>query len=506
VVDKDPQETTHDETIIPVKPGLARVAPAATVQRESSRRPQLFVGIALAVTLLVALGVIFILPSWVADQQLEQEAVVEPVQEEMLVEEPQGPVLTEEELAVLREEAEALLAELLTQQARLDQLSAEGWGGDAWEQYQERSRAGDDAYLANAFQDAVPAYADALEIGAVLLARSDEIVAAALSAGNAALDAGNARLASEQFQLVLGIESDNAAAQQGLARAETLPEVLVLVQQGSEHERQDRLEEAASSFREALGLDSSWAPARSALAAVNARIANRQFDTLMSQGLSALAQEEFDDAYDSFAAALLLRADSAEAREGQIQAEQGQKLDEIALVEARALGYETRELWEMAIQLYRGLLETDASLVFAQDGLERSIVRADLDAKLVNLIGNPTLLFDDRVLADAGALLADARQVEKAGARLQEQITDLDRLVVLASTPLTVELRSDELTSVTVYRVGKLGTFATTEVELRPGNYRAQGTRNGYRDVLVDIIVRPGREIAPVEVQCVEPI
>jgi len=103
-------------------------------------------------------------------------------------------------------------------------------------------------------------------------------------------------------------------------------------------------------------------------------------------------------------------------------------------------------------------------------------------------------------------LLDEARAVEGAGARLGEQISELERIVVLASTPLTVELRSDELTNVTLYRVGPLGTFAATQVELRPGNYRAQGSRNGYRDVLVDIIVRPGREIPPVEVRCVEPI
>ena len=163
-------------------------------------------------------------------------------------------------------------------------------------------------------------------------------------------------------------------------------------------------------------------------------------------------------------------------------------------------------MWEQAIDLYRDLLATDASLAFAQAGLERSMLRADLDVKLVNLIGRPTLLFDDRVLADAGALLSDARTVEDAGPRLDKQIADLDRLVVLASTKLTVEIHSDELTNVTLFRVGPLGSFAVTAVEIRPGNYTVVGSRNGYRDVRVTFTVLPGRELAPVEVRCVEPI
>lgn len=501
----DSQATAHEDTIIPVNPELTRIAATASaVPRDKGSGPRLLVGVSLFVALLLALVVILVLPDWVANEEPEHSAPVELVAEAALPEEMQAPVLSAEELVALREEAETLLANLLTQQAQLDELAAAGWGEDVWEQYQDRSRAGDDAYLANAFQDAVLNYAEALGLGAQMLERSAEIVVSALRAGNAALDAGNARLALEQFQLVLGIDADNSAAQRGLRRADSLPQVTVLVRQGTEFERQGDLAAAAGAFRNALGLDPDWAPARSALEAVAMRIENQEFDRRMSEGLSALATENYDDAYDLFGEVLLIRPDSVDARDAQTQAQQGQKLDEIALVEARALGFETRELWDTAIQLYRGLLETEESLAFAQTGLERSMLRADLDAKLVNLIDNPTLLFDDRVLTDAGALLDDARQVQDAGDRLTQQIADLDQLIVLASTPLTITFQSDELTSVTIYRVGSFGTFAEKEVELRPGNYRAQGSRNGYRDVLVDFIVRPGRQTASIDVRCAE--
>ncbi len=507
MAEKDSQSTAHEETIIPVQPGLARVELTVAARREESRSPRLLVVGAFGVTVMAALAVIFVLPTWVdSGREATELTPPEPDPAPAASAEPEVPVLTEEEVAALRARAEELLAELLAQRGRLEELAAAAWGEAAWDRYEDRSRAGDDAYLANTFQDAVPAYAEALEVGEQLLERSTELIEAALSAGNAALDAGNARLALDQFQLVLGIEADNATALGGLVRAENLPEVLVLVQQGAEFERQSELQEAARAFRQALGLDPLWAPARSALSAVSARIENLRFDTLMSQALAALAAEEFGDAYEFFDEALILRPDSTEARAGQTQAEQGVELDRIELAEARAIAFETVERWGRAVELYRELLAEDPTLAFAQAGLERSLLRTDLEAKLINLIGNPTLLFSDRVLADAGILLEDARGVENIGERLAEQIADLDRLVVLASTPVTVALRSDELTSVTLFRVGPLGTFTATEVQLRPGNYRAQGTRNGYRDVLVDIIVRPGREMAPVDVRCVEPI
>jgi hypothetical protein len=71
---------------------------------------------------------------------------------------------------------------------------------------------------------------------------------------------------------------------------------------------------------------------------------------------------------------------------------------------------------------------------------------------------------------------------------------------------LTVELTSDELTEVTVYRVGQLGTFASKAVQVRPGTYTAVGSRNGYRDVRATFTVLPGQALPPIRVVCTEPI
>jgi hypothetical protein len=201
-----------------------------------------------------------------------------------------------------------------------------------------------------------------------------------------------------------------------------------------------------------------------------------------------------------------LRPGSREAADGLVQAEEGAKLDQIALAEARALAFERRELWDQAIELYASVLAGDSTLLFAQTGLERAKARAGLDAKLDNLIDNPTLLFGDSVLADARALLEAAGAETDKGPRLTSQIERLGELVELASKPVPVRLESDQLTSVTLYRVGALGAFAAKDLELRPGTYTVIGSRDGYRDVRHTFTVRPGRNLPPINIVCVEPI
>jgi len=305
---------------------------------------------------------------------------------------------------------------------------------------------------------------------------------------------------------VLGIDPEHAAAKAGRARAERLPEVLVLVGRADDQRAHGELKQALASYREALAIDSGWEPARTAIAEITKNIKDNEFEQHMSAGASALAGEKFADAEQQFRGALAVRPGAREAAEGLSQAQESAKLGKIALSEARAAAFEKRELWDQAVALYRQVLATDSTLLFAQAGLDRATSRAGLDAKLANLIQNPAQLFGDQTLAAARELLGVAAEIENRGPRIDGQSKDLNALVALATKPIRIRLESDRLTDVTLYRVGALGAFSSKEVELRPGTYTAIGSRDGYRDVRRTFTIVPGREPASVSVVCKEPI
>jgi hypothetical protein len=96
--------------------------------------------------------------------------------------------------------------------------------------------------------------------------------------------------------------------------------------------------------------------------------------------------------------------------------------------------------------------------------------------------------------------------MENIGPRLADQRDELSRLLKRAATPLTVRLVSDGFTDVSIYKVGKLGSFDTHELSLRPGNYVAVGVRPGYRDVRQEFRVAPEIDMQPVVVRCEEQI
>jgi tetratricopeptide (TPR) repeat protein len=498
----DPTLPQHDETIVPQRPGFRsdRVAAAATAP--APRRSLLLTWL-LGAVLVVAVVAAFV---WVPARVEEKRAAPAPVAAAAPVVESARPTLSPEQRAALQKQGEELLANLLTLTDRLKGLNVEQWANEDWLRYQELSKAGDDAFLANDFAAAVRNYSDAGALGDAIVARAAAAVERSFNAGEAALAAGNAELAIQQYDLVLTIEPTHAQALAQRERAVELPNVLAVVQRADAERSRGELDAAIESYREALALDPSWAPASTAIAEIQREQRDAEFEQLLSEAFGSLGDKQFADAQRRFESALALRPGSREAQDGLEQAEQGAKLEQIALAEARGLAFERRELWDQAIALYRSVLESDETLLFAQTGLERAEARAGLDAKLANLIDNPGLLLTDSVLADARKLLETAAAETARGPRIDGQIEQLGRLITLASQPIPVRLTSDQLTTVTLYRVGTLGAFASRDVELRPGTYTVIGSRDGFRDVRQTFTVRPGGNLPPINVVCVEPI
>ena len=118
----------------------------------------------------------------------------------------------------------------------------------------------------------------------------------------------------------------------------------------------------------------------------------------------------------------------------------------------------------------------------------------------------PNVLESDPHLSNALGLLQEASKIEPKGPRLAGQIEKLDELVRIAKTPVSITLKSDNLTEVAVYKVGRMGRFFTRDLNLRPGTYTVVGTRDGYKDVRQKMVVKAGEKGLRITLKCEERI
>ena len=231
-----------------------------------------------------------------------------------------------------------------------------------------------------------------------------------------------------------------------------------------------------------------------------------QFDARMSEGLAALAAGDYLSARAAFRVAQQLIPGSPEPADGLMQVDQGLKLDAIRILEQEAVALEEAEDWAAAAMTYEEILKVDANLAFAIDGLARARSMNALHERFDGYIADADRLSVPAVMQEATKLIIDVTTMDDVGPRLAEQRDELSRLLKRAATPVEVELVSDNLTSVSIYKVGTLGTFATRRLELRPGTYVAVGARPGYRDVRLEFRVAPEIDMQPVVVRCEETI
>lgn len=507
------EEIIEAETGVRSRSRHAEVAAAVEARPGSGVNPRIM-AISLAVLLALLIGVVFFLPE---PQSTRDETTFESASTEsgQSTDSDEDDVASSEDAdeiggrdprVLSRAETEKVLGELLSKMETLQSRAVQRWGGLRFKQAEAVYAEGDEAYLTRDYGLATEKYAAAIEIVNPLLEEVDQVFESTMAEATAALDAADAIEAVRLFELAVAISPNDSKARAGYVRAQNLDEVMSLTDQGLAFENELELGAARESFSRAVELDPEWEPAQVGLERVLGTIRQMDFDARMSEGLAALAERDYVAARAAFRMAERIMPGSADPADGLLQVDQGIRLDRIAQLEARAQSEERSEAWETAIETYQGILEIDDSLAFAQDGIARSQQMAALHKRLDDYIADPDSLSVAATMARATRLVVDITRMPEIGPRLSGQRDELSRLLKRAATPLTVTFVSDNMTDVSVYKVGKLGSFETHQLDLRPGTYVAVGSRPGYRDVRLEFRVAPELDLEPVVVRCEEAI
>lgn len=283
-------------------------------------------------------------------------------------------------------------------------------------------------------------------------------------------------------QRLLAKEAANNKAQQGPTRAERLDEVRGQVARGDVGEKAAKPEQARA----------------------DGRLAAQQFEGLMTRGLGQLERSDWPGAEQSFSAALMVRPADRSATDGVARAKEGGQRATLVQLQREAQALESEERWENALAAYQRAAAIDPAVDFARQGAARSARMIQLYVRADGFLASPDRLYSPRVRDEAQQLLAALDREAAAGPRIAQARQLLGAALKRATTRITVRLASDNATEVTLFRVGPLGRFQDREVSLTPGTYTVVGSRPGYKDVRVEVVVDPDSPAPRVFVACEE--
>ncbi|MGB0713183.1 MAG: tetratricopeptide repeat protein [Gammaproteobacteria bacterium] len=478
----------------------------------------------LVVMVLLALAVLFALPSLVDDAgEISAEAPAPPA--------PHGPAVAASVAQPLPESrpsgsgvtapadddrpstggaaralAQGTLQALLKVRARLEADGAERWADEDWQALLSMVEDGDVAFEQGRFKDANRHWNEAMQAMEDLTAERDSWLRRHLQAGASALDAGDAAAAADAFERALAAQADHPDALSGLRRAKVLDSVLAATRSGEESERRGELEKAIGHYREAVQLDPDHQESAEAVARLEAALRDRDFSAAMSRALASMERGDSAAARGALDEAARLKPQDPALLDARRRLTDQGRADALGRLQARGRIAAIKEDWPAAARAYEKALGLEPGAGFALTGLAKARDRLKLHEQLDHYLERPERVFGREPLANAERVLLAAGEDVGGEPGLAKKLAALRALTEQAKQPMRVLVRSDGETEVTVYHVARLGRFETHTLELRPGSYTAVGTREGYRDVRRVIKLLPGQPVPPVYLACTETI
>lgn len=472
-------------------------------------RSHLWIWAVLGALLVLALAVVFALPTILTSAQQVDDAPVATATPTAAPTSTPTPAPTQPpagDNAALREQAQQALQDYLQLRARLELLNVGAWGEPDWSGAAARASAGDRYFAQLQFAAAGQEYQAALGQLQQLEANRSVMLAGALEEAARALAADDVVNAIAGYEAALRIEPEHPDATRGIAKARARGTAIGQMNLGRAAEANGDLDAAHAAYRQAVQLDADYAAAQTALQRVSAEINARDFTAAMTRALSALDAGQTSAAGEALAEGERLRSGDPAVHDARVRLRGMRARAGLNRLRRQAADKVRSEDWQGAISAYRKALRIDSAAAFARTGLRRAEERVKLHRQFDHYLDKPSRLYSAAPLANAEKLLASASGAPRDEPRLAEKIVQLRRLVTAAGTPVRVTLNSDGETSIVIYHVGRLGKFDRHQLDLRPGDYTVVGSRSGYRDVRKVIRVRPGLSPPPLLVRCEEAI
>ncbi len=458
------------------------------VDAQTSKNSQLKLWVLFAVVVIVSLVVLFALPSMVSETANKPQSVVKDKVETPVPEDAPSSAALEQ----LRQQTEQALQGFLRLQAQPGLSNAEIWSSDEWHTAMNIAANGDKEFGQENFSAALITYKKATAQLQTILDQREQTLSQSLAAGWQFLQDDEIAKASSSFERVLAMQADHQQAHLGLERASVRAAVLEFMLTGQQAEITNSLAGAAAAYSAALELDMLYIPAQQALEKVSFDLQNMAFQGAMGRALENLHKGDYAKAEQALVEASKINPDDpaiATTRQRLLSAKRKSGLASLRRSAEQLAG---QEQWAAAGKKYKSALGIDSQAAFARNGLARAEEKIQLHQQLDHYLADVTRLYSPDPLNNALKLLAANQQVVAAEPKLAEKLKRLQKAVNIAVIPIDLLLVSDNLTQVTVYKVGQQGSFSQKQLSLRPGKYTITGSRQGYRDVLKVFELKPG--------------
>ena len=284
-------------------------------------------------------------------------------------------------------------------------------------------------------------------------------------------------------------------------RIDVFAQVQALYETARIGKTENNLQKQYQALSRLVTLDPEQETAQKQLVAIEQAIASADFSKTISQALSAVEAKQYDAARQLLKQASALKPQSPEILTLQTRIEQEQQAQGQAGLEAQVKVFAQADEWRTVKMLADKGLNTYPASQVLQLAAKNAAKLIAAETTLNDYLKRPERLSDSRIHDNARLAIESTKALAPLSATLQATISQLQHALADYSSPLPVTVYSDGKTLIKVLGVGVVGKVDEKTISLKPGNYRFEASREGYRSKIVSITV--SQNALPVSVRLV---
>lgn len=409
--------------------------------------------------------------------------------------------------AAEREEFKEILTQYQNELApRLLSVGVEQWNPEALSEIGELKKKAVSSFSDGQYKDAIGTVqllkkrtAEILEESERLLQESYEKAASFLAEGlyeEAKLHVSRALMVAPQSSEIVELQRE----------IEKLPDLLPLLDEVSVARSENNLQKEYQFLQKVIQISPERLEAVDRIEVVKRLLQEQKFEEQISLAFSAVEKRQANEARNHY---LQAKKVDPERRELAVVADQLLALEKsfrVQLAVRRATQAVRRDDWQQA-QIYFGTALKEAPhYTIAVEGKKRADLVMSLQERFNHFMRNPYRLADVDVQTEARKTLLEAGPASSYSFGIKKQAEQLENLIEKLASRVPVIIDSDNKTYIIVRGVGKVGVAVQKQIELKPGNYIFEGRREGFKSILVRVLIPYDQEYFRLSVICDEPI
>ena len=314
--------------------------------------------------------------------------------------------------------------------------------------------------------------------------------------------ANDADSAQKWIDSAMRLNGQDMAAQDLSARITVLPEIIQLLQLATDAEVQNQLLDLQKHLRKIVALDPQRQDISYRLAALDGQLKQANYNghlrnatQHLASGNMRSARQEANKARSLFPA----RQDSA-ALISQIDKIERSRRINTMLEEAQT--FASQDNWTRALGLYGRVLTEDSANRAAINGQDIANKIVGAKNRTIKTLNNQHRLQDENIHQRTIELVELFRPLSQDSPSLANLLATLEQRLDLWGQKVKVTVFSDGISMVIVRRVGRVGVLEQKDIQLKPGKYDFECSRDGFKSRIVEHIVPPGQNGTSVTILC----